>query len=83
MSISFEIPQDIEHQLRTDGVDLDREAKDGVPRRAVPARQDFAASTGQALGLSRYEADGVLKRHGVALETTVDELRAEGEFSGT
>jgi hypothetical protein len=28
MTISFELPQDIEQQIRTNGVDLDREARE-------------------------------------------------------
>lgn len=34
---------------------------------------------GKALGLSRYQVDAVLKRHGVMLETTADEIRAEAD----
>jgi predicted HTH domain antitoxin len=34
---------------------------------------------GKLLGLSRYEVDGLLKRHGVMLEITADEVRQEAD----
>jgi predicted HTH domain antitoxin len=80
MNISFEIPQEIERALKTNGADLNREAKEAFLVEQYRNDKISQHQLAQALGLSRYEADGVLKRHGVALETTVDELRAEGEF---
>ena len=80
MTISFEIPQEIERALTTNGADLNREAKEAFLVEQYRHDKISQHQLAQALGLSRYEADGVLKRHGVALETNVDELRAEGEF---
>jgi predicted HTH domain antitoxin len=33
-----------------------------------------------ALGLNRYETDGVLKRHGVEMELSSDELQSQAEL---
>lgn len=79
MSISFEIPQDIEQQLHGTGVDLSRKAREAF---LVELYREDAITHGQlsrALGLDGYETDGVLKQHGVALEISVEELRAEAE----
>ena len=77
MSISFEIPEDIEQELRTNGLDLNREAKevyliDLYRQERIPHRQ-----LAESLGLSRYETDGVLKRHKVSPNVTAQEMRAQ------
>ncbi len=77
MNIKFEIPRDIEQQLRTGGVDPNREAKEAYLVESY--RQDKIShhQLGEALGLDDYETDGVLKRYGVGLEMSQEELRAE------
>ena len=66
MSISFELPPQIEQQIRSDGTDLDREAKEvyliDLFRRGLVSHYDF----GQALDLDRFETDALLNRHRVA-----------------
>ena len=65
MTLSFEIPRDIEQELHTSGIDLSREAKEaffvGLYRQERITHHQLA----QALGLSSLEADGVLKQHKV------------------
>ncbi len=77
MTISFEIPQDIEEQIRTNGTDLDREARETYLVELY--RQDRIShhQLTEALGLTRLETDGVLKRHKVSSGPTLVELRAE------
>ena len=76
MTISFELPQDIERQLRTVGADLNVEAREAylveLYRRERTAHHQLA----EALGLSRLETDGVLKRHGVSSGPTLEEVMA-------
>jgi predicted HTH domain antitoxin len=77
MSISFEIPQDIERELRTNGLDMNREAKevflvDLYRRERITHRQ-----LAEALGLNRYETDGVLKRYKVSPNVTAQEMRVQ------
>ena len=77
MAISFEIPPDIEHGLGTDGADLEPGGEGGVPRRALSARPDPHHQLAEALGLDRYETDGVLKRHKVSPVATAEEIRSQ------
>jgi predicted HTH domain antitoxin len=65
MNISFELPPNIEQQLRTHGADLNREAKEvyliDLFRRGVVSHYDL----GQALNLDRFETNALLNRHHV------------------
>ena len=80
MNISFEIPGEIERELGTDGADLSGEAKEAFLVDQYRRDRISMHQLVRAMGLSRYEAEDIVKRHGVALESTVDELRADGEF---
>ena len=77
MTISFEIPQAIGQELRTDADDLSREAKEAflieLYRREKIAHHQLA----EALGLDRYETDGVLKRHKVSPVVNAEEMRVQ------
>ncbi len=77
MTISFEIPPEIAQELRGDGADLGREAKEAflveIYRRDRIAHHQLA----EALGLDRYEMDGVLKRHKVSPGVSAEEIRAQ------
>jgi predicted HTH domain antitoxin len=77
MNISFEIPQDIEEELRTDGLDLNQEAREVYRIDVYRQERITHRQLADALGLSRYETDGVLKRHKVWLELTPEELAAQ------
>jgi hypothetical protein len=77
MSITFEIPPEIEDELRSTGADLNGDAREvclvELYRRHKISQHQLAL----ALGLSRVEADGVLKRREVWLELTSEELAAQ------
>lgn len=77
MSISFEIPQEIEQQLRANGANLDEEAKEAYLVELYRKEKITHHQLSQALSLSRYETDGILKRHGVELELTLEEFRSQ------
>jgi predicted HTH domain antitoxin len=82
MNISFEIPLEIEQELRTNGTNLSGEAREAFLvelYRVELYRQDRIShhQLTEALGLSRLETDGVLKRHKVSSGPTLEELRAE------
>jgi hypothetical protein len=77
MSITFELPRDLELEVRGKGLDLNSEAKvafliDLYRRDQITHRQ-----LGEALGLSRYETDGILKRHGVSPNVSLEEMEAQ------
>ena len=77
MTISFEIPRDIEQELSTRGADLSREAREAFLVEQYRQRRISHHQLGRALGLDDYETDGVLKRHGIWLEVSIEELRDE------
>jgi len=77
MNISFELPQDIEGQIGTNGADLSREARETYLVELYRQERITHHQLSEALGLSRYETDGVLKRHEVSSGPTLEELRAE------
>lgn len=77
MNISFEIPPGIEQALRTNGRDMNHEAKEAYLVDLYRQEQITHYQLAEALGLSRYETDGVLKRHKVWLELTPEELAAQ------
>ncbi len=64
-TVSFDLPDEVEKQLRQVLGDLDAAAKEAA---LVELYRQGQLSHGQlavALGISRYETDGVLKRHNV------------------
>ena len=77
MSIRFEIPQEIEQELGTNGRDRNHEAKEACLVELYRQERITHHQLAEALGLSRYETDGVLKRHRVWLELTPEELAAQ------
>jgi hypothetical protein len=77
MPISFELPQNIEQQVRTNGADLNREAK--VAYLLDLYRRD-RISHGQlceALDVSFHEAETLIKEHRAGHDFTLEELQAE------
>ncbi len=77
MNISFEIPQDIEQELRTNGLDLNQEAKEACLVELYRQERISHRQLAEALGLNRYETDGLLKRHKVSPNVTAQEMRAQ------
>jgi hypothetical protein len=77
MTITFELPQDIEEQVRMNGAELNREAREAYLVELYRQDRITHHQLTEALGLSRLETDGVLKRHKVSSGPTLEELRAE------
>ena len=77
MTITFEIPPDIEQQIRLDGTDLHREARETYLVELYRQDRITHHQLAEALGLGRIETDGVLKRHKVSPGPTLEELRTE------
>ena len=77
MAITIDLSPGVEAQLRASMEDIDAVAKLGL---AIEAYRSAKLSLGQfaeLLGISQYEADGVLKERGVMLEMSSAELAAE------
>lgn len=79
MQITLELPDDVAESLAGKRPDISRALLEAI---AVEGCRSGALSTGQAaelLGTSRYEVDGLLKRAGVYLDYTLEDLDADRE----
>jgi hypothetical protein len=80
MTISFELPPTIEQQVRTNGADLNREAKVAylldLYRQERITRDDLS----EALDLGFHQTEQLLKEHGVGDDFTLEEFEAERAF---
>jgi hypothetical protein len=77
MTISFDIPQEIEQELRINGADLSGEAREAFLVELYRQDRITHHQLTEALGLSRLETDGVLKRHRISSGVTAEEMRAQ------
>lgn len=77
MTITFELPRDLEQEVRSRGLDLNREAKEAYLIDLYRQDRITHLQLGEALGLGRYETDGILKRHGVSPNVTAAEMRTQ------
>lgn len=75
MSISFDIPRDIEQEISANMPDLNAEAREAFLVTLYRDDRITHHQLAEALGLSRMEAEGVLKRHKVSSGVTVEEMR--------
>lgn len=80
MAVSFELPSEIERNLRQTLGNLDEAAKEaalvGLYRQQKLTQRELA----QALGLSRLETESLLKKHGVTEDLpTADEIERDVE----
>jgi hypothetical protein len=79
MTIHFDIPQDIEDQIRSAGVDPTQMAKELFLVDLYRKEQITHHQLAEALGLNRYETDGVLKRYGIGIELSLEEFRSQAD----
>jgi len=83
MTLVIDLPPDIEAAIRRSGADLERDAKEAMLVEWYRQERLTHSQLANALGLSRYELDGVLTRHGVeedliTPEDLQEQLRAIG-----
>ena len=76
MSTSFEIPQDIEQQLRSDGVDPSRLAKELYLMEQYRQARITHRQLQEALDLSFDETERLLKLRGLGQELDIEEFEA-------
>lgn len=65
MAITFEIPADLEENLARELGNLNQAAKESALVELYRQGRISRPELSRALDLSRYETDGLLKRHGV------------------
>jgi hypothetical protein len=80
MTISFEIPQEIEQQIRTDGVDLGRDAKEVYLMEQYRQARITHRQLEEALDLSFHEAEQLLKQRGMGQDLDIEEFEAGREI---
>jgi hypothetical protein len=77
MSVSFELPADVERSLRQEFVNLDQTAKEAalieLYRQAKLSQHELSL----ALGISRLETEALLKQHQVT-----EDLPSQEEYEG-
>lgn len=73
MGVKFDLPVDIEEFLRRGVGDLDQVAKEAALVELYRQQRLTSHQLAKALGLSRLEADAVLKRHAVTEDLLTDE----------
>lgn len=76
MSISFEIPQDIEQQLRTEGADLSHKAREAFLVELYREDRISHSQLREALGLSFHEAEQLIKERGAGHDISRDEFES-------
>lgn len=82
VALSIELPDDLAGRLADAGQDLSRAALEALAIDAYRMNRITGHELRQVLDVqSRYDLDGVLKRHGVPLEYTLDDFEREGETS--
>lgn len=74
MTVTFDLPADIEQNLRREFGDVAQAAKEAAMVELYRQRRITSSDFSRALGLSRLETEAVLQRHGV-----VEDLPTEGE----
>jgi predicted HTH domain antitoxin len=77
MTISFEIPREIERELSESVADLNADAREAYLVNLYREDRISHHQLAEALGLSRLETEGVLKRHKVSSGVTAEEMRAQ------
>lgn len=77
MAVSFQLPDELESNLRHDFQDLDAEAREAFLVDLYRRRRISHHALAGALGLDRFETEGVLRKHQVTedLGTVDDYLR--------
>ncbi len=79
--IRIDVPIELEEQLRRDFADFDLAAKEAMGVELFRQGKLTHAQLGRLLGLSRYETDGVLKRHGVLYDLTAEDVIRDAQVS--
>ncbi|MBC7784844.1 MAG: UPF0175 family protein [Burkholderiales bacterium] len=81
MSIVIDIPEEMQRQLREGSeLPLDRLTLEAAAVEWYRQGKLFHSQFAKLLGISRYDADGVLKRYGVVDEYTYEEIVAHVNY---
>ena len=73
MAVTVELPADIEERLRAEYPDLDAEVKEALLVELYRQEKLSRYELSLALGIGRFETDGVLKKHRVTTDLPTPE----------
>jgi predicted HTH domain antitoxin len=80
MAVSFQLPADLEHELRSDVRDLDAEAKEALLVSLYRQGKLSHLGLATALCLDRFETEDVLLKHNVTEDLgTVEDYLADAD----
>lgn len=77
MSITVELPVEMEQRLRAETPNLENEAKEAMLVELYRQERLTHYELSQALGLARFETDAFLKKHKVTIDLPTDEEMEE------
>jgi hypothetical protein len=80
MTINFEIPQEIEQQIRAHGVDLDRDAKEVYLMEQYRQAKITHRQLEEALDRGFHETEQLLKQRGMGQDLDIEEFEVGREF---
>ena len=80
MNVSFEIPQDMEQQLRSEGVDPNRDAKQVYLLEQYRQARITHRQLEEVLGLSFHETEQILKQRGMGQDLDTEAFGAERDL---
>ena len=80
MDVHLEVPEGLARQLASDPKDLARLALEALAAESVRSGKLSVFQARELLGIqSRYEMDGFLKRHGVFLDLTLEDVQKDSD----
>jgi predicted HTH domain antitoxin len=78
MAVTVELPTDLEQRLRAEHPNLDAEAKEAMLVELYRQEKLSRYELSLALGIGRFETDGILKKHKVTTDLpTPEELEED------
>jgi predicted HTH domain antitoxin len=77
MTISFEIPPNIEQRIHTEGIDLNREAKEAYLIDLYRQERITHDDLSEALGLGFHQTQQLIKEYGAGDDFTLADFEAE------
>jgi hypothetical protein len=80
MTISFEIPREIEQQICAGGVDLSRDAKEVYLMEQYRQAKISHRQLEESLDLSFHETEQLLKQRGMGQDVDIEEFEAGREL---
>ena len=80
MDVHLYVPEGLARQLASDSEDLARLALEALAAESVRSGKLSVFQARELLGMqSRYEMDGFLKKHGVFLDVTLEDVRKDSD----